>query len=168
VIVVVADASPLRYLVSIGEADVLSKLYGRVLIPATVAAELTQARTPGPVRQWIARCPAWLSIVETATTVPITADLDPGERDAILLAVERKADLVLMDDREGVDEARRQGLAVIGTLGVLDRAAEKGFVDLAEAVARLRETNFRASRALLDLLLAQDHERRSGGGAENV
>lgn len=163
-IVVVADTSPLRYLVSIGEAEVLSKLYGHILIPATVAAELTRARTPGPVRQWMARPPSWVDIVETATTVSINAEFDPGERDAIVLAIERQADLVLMDDREGVDEARRQGLTVIGTLGVLDRAAEKGFVNLPKAVARLRETNFRASRSLFDLLLAKDYERGSGGG----
>ena len=56
--------------------------------------------------------------------------LDSGEHDAILLVLRLKADLVLMDDREGVDEARRLGLAVTGTLGVLDRAAERGLIEL--------------------------------------
>jgi len=76
------------------------------------------------------------------------------------LALDLKADLVLMVDREGVEEATRLGLSVTGTLGVLDRDAERGLVDLPGALARLRRTNFRASVALLDRLLAEDTERR--------
>ena len=68
----------------------------------------------------------------------LLADLDPGEHDAILLALQVKADLVIMDEREGVEEARRLGLIVTGTLGVLDRAAERGLIDLPSAVASLR------------------------------
>jgi predicted nucleic acid-binding protein len=49
----------------------------------------------------------------------------PDPHDAILLALHLKADLVIMDEREGVQEARRLGLTVTGTLGVLDRAAER-------------------------------------------
>ena len=57
-------------------------------------------------------------------------DLDPGEREAILLALFIEADLVLMDDREGVEVARRVGLAVTGTIGILDRAANSGSSNL--------------------------------------
>jgi predicted nucleic acid-binding protein len=86
--------------------------------------------------------------------------LDPGEYDAILLALHLKADLVLMDEREGVEEARHLGLTVTGTLGVLDRGAERGLIELAPAIARLRQTNFRIDPALLDRLLAADGRRR--------
>jgi predicted nucleic acid-binding protein len=100
--------------------------------------------------------------------VPLTArpasvslpDLDPGEHDAIILALHLKADLVLMDEREGVEEARRLGLTVTGTLGVLDRAAERGLIELAPAIAHLRQTNFRVDPGLLDRLLAADARRR--------
>jgi predicted nucleic acid-binding protein len=71
-----------------------------------------------------------------------------------------KADLVIMDEREGVGEARRLGLVVTGTLGVLDRAAERRLVDLTSAVAALRQTNFRIDPSLLDQLLASDRLRR--------
>jgi predicted nucleic acid-binding protein len=87
--------------------------------------------------------------------------LDLGERDAILLALQLKADLILMDEREGVDEARRLGLMVTGTLGVLDRAAERGLIELAPVIARLRKTNFRIDPVLLQRLLEGDHARRS-------
>ena len=65
-----------------------------------------------------------------------------------------------MDEREGVEEARRLGLAVTGTLGVLDRAAERGLIDLTSAVMALRQTNFRSDPLLLDQLLASDRLRR--------
>ena len=159
--VVISDASPLRYLVLIGQADLLPGLYTEVLIPEAVANELNQSATPEPVRHWIAHRPSWLQVVPlTARSVSVSLPgLDPGEHDAILLALHLKADLVLMDDREGVEEARRLGLTVTGTLGVLDRAAERGLIELSPAIARLRQTNFRVDPGLLDRLLAA-HDRR--------
>ena len=65
-----------------------------------------------------------------------------------------------MDEREGVEEAHRLGLAVTGTIGVPDRAAERGLIDLESAVAGLRQTNFRIAPAFLDQLLATDRLRR--------
>jgi len=85
-------------------------------------------------------------------TTPIANDdprwdaLDAGERAALALALELKADLVLMDDRDGVAVAHRQGLAVTGTLSVLDLAARQHLVDLADAFTRLKATNFRIAR----------------------
>jgi predicted nucleic acid-binding protein len=159
--VVISDASPVRYLVLIGHADVLPALYTEILIPEAVATELRQPATPEPVRQWIADPPSWLQMVSLAnpqSAVPL-AELDRGEREAILLALELKADLVLMDDRDGVDEARRLGLVVTGTLGVLDRAAERRLIGLAPAIARLRETNFRIDPLVLERLLDDDARR---------
>lgn len=159
---VISDTSPLRYLVLIGHADLLPALYSEVLIPQAVASELEHPATPEPVRLWLAHRPSWLQVVPLTvqSSSPSLADLDPGEQDAILLALHLHADLVLMDDREGVQEARRLGLAVTGTLGVLDRAAARGLLDLAPAIARLRLTNFRVDPALLDRLLATDGRRR--------
>ncbi|MFZ2107282.1 MAG: DUF3368 domain-containing protein [Roseiarcus sp.] len=87
------------------------------------------------------------------------AALDAGERDAIALALATKADLLLMDDHDGVTAARRRGFAVTGTLGLLDLAARKGLVDLAAAFTRLKATSFYYRQGLLDALLAQ-HEAR--------
>ncbi len=160
--VVLSDTSPLRYLVLIGESDVLRALYGRILIPRSVADELNQPNTPNMVREWISQPPTWLEIVPTANNADplLLTFLDRGERDAILLALELKADLLLMDDREGVEEAVRLGLVVTGTIGVLDRAADKGLLDLADAFGRLQTTNFRVSPALLDRILADNDQRK--------
>lgn len=65
-----------------------------------------------------------------------------------------QADLLLMDDRAGVAAARARGFAVTGTLGLPDRAARRGLLDLAAAFAALQATNFHTGRILLETLLA--------------
>lgn len=55
--IVVSDASPLNVLVRIGHVEILEDLFGSVIIPPAVAAELTHARTPDPVRAWLAAPP---------------------------------------------------------------------------------------------------------------
>jgi predicted nucleic acid-binding protein len=69
--------------------------------------------------------------------------LDGGEAEAITLALEQPGTLLLMDDRHGTVEARKQGLEVVGTLAVLDRAAARGWIDLQEMFRRLRSSTFR-------------------------
>ena len=76
--------------------------------------------------------------------------LDDGETAAIALAISLDADLLLMDDRKGANVARGKGLRATGTLGVLDLAAQRGLVNFARAVNRLRWTTFRIPEALLD------------------
>ena len=61
--VIVSDATPLNYLVVIAAADVLPQLYGRVLIPPAVRAELDHPNTPSAVRERLATSPAWLEVV---------------------------------------------------------------------------------------------------------
>jgi predicted nucleic acid-binding protein len=157
--IIISDASPLHYLVLIREAEVLPALYGEILIPQAVAEELLRSQTPEAVRAWLLHPPAWLNIVPPRTegiSNPALADLGQGEGEAIALALDRHADLVLMDDREGVEVARRFGLTVIGTLGVLERAAERALIDLPEAVNRLQTTNFRAAPHVIRALLERD------------
>ncbi len=60
--IVVADSSPLRYLILIEHTHVLPALYGRVLIPPGVSGELNRQRTPPLVRTWLARRPSWLDV----------------------------------------------------------------------------------------------------------
>lgn len=147
--IVIADTSPLNYLILINHVDLLAALFGRILVPQTVFEELGRAETPAAVREWIAKPPQWLEV----RSAPKSADpglnaLDPGERDAIILALELPADLVLMDDAEGREEAERHHVRVVGTLTVLEQAARKGLIRFEEALARLEQTNFRLSSKL--------------------
>jgi predicted nucleic acid-binding protein len=159
-VIVVADASPLRYLVLIECSEVLPQLYGGVFVPPAVITELRQEHTPLIVQAWMSGIPSWLHVQSpTRTVTPLNATLGPGELAAIALAEELAADALLMDDRDGRAEAEGRGLAVVGTLRVLADAATHGFVDFASAVDRLRHTNFRASEQLIQLLLERSRRR---------
>jgi len=147
---IVADTSPLNYLVLINQIDVLPLLYGRFLIPESVRTELSATETPQLVRNWAANLPEW---IEVSTVVghydESLSRLHPGERDAISLALEVRAKAVLMDERHGRQEAKKRGLRVIGTLGVLTAAHELGMIDLIAALDSLRQTSFHISPKLL-------------------
>jgi predicted nucleic acid-binding protein len=161
--VVVADTGPLNYLVQIEAVDLLPKLFGRIIIPAAVQDELGHPRTPAAVRDWIARVHSWLeirSIPELDGELAASLSLDEGERATIALADAIDADLILMDERDGVAFARGQGFAVTGTLGVLDLAAQRGMIDLVQAFTRLKTTTFHYRQGLLDALLARQPQEK--------
>ncbi|WP_238232108.1 MULTISPECIES: DUF3368 domain-containing protein [Methylobacterium] len=151
-----SDTGPLNYLVLIDHAHVLKPLFGSLLIPEAVRRELGHPGAPARVQTWIAASPGWLSVhPDSADTDATLHRLGDGERQAIVLARARAATLILMDDRAGVAAARAMGSVVIGTLGIIDLAARRGLLDVAQAVARLRNTNFRCRPSLLFDLLAR-------------
>ncbi len=161
--VVVADTGPLNYLVQINAVDLLPELFGKIIVPAAVYDELSHPRAPAVVRTWIARVPPWLEIrpnPDPESNIAGSPALDEGERAAIALADAIDADLILIDDRDGVAVARAQGFAVTGTLGVLDLAARRGLINLVEAFTRLKATTFHYRQGLLDALLAQQPEEK--------
>jgi predicted nucleic acid-binding protein len=148
--IVVADTSPLNYLIQIGCDELLPRLFGRIVVPTGVIQELEQSGAPSAVRVWLARVPGWIDI-SAVRSLPDAelAFLGLGEREAIQLAEEQHADLLLIDERKGRLEAKRRGLRTTGTLGVLLSAGELGLID-AEAAYRqlLLETTFRTLAAL--------------------
>lgn len=97
---VIADNTPLRYLILLGYEDILPALYGGVLIPQAVMHELQHPHTPAVVRAWLTHLPAWLDIRQTTSTpeADLTV-LDAGERETILPAQELQADLLLVGRR---------------------------------------------------------------------
>lgn len=158
---IVADTTPLNYLVLIEAAELLPRLYEKVLIPPAVREELCHPNAPDGVRAWIAQPPSWLSVLSLKLPVnPTLAHLDPGEREAIVLASEQQTTLLLMDDRDGTVAARRLGLKVTGTLAVLDLAAAR---DLPTMFSRLRGTTFRSPLRLMAVMLEQDAQRKKTG-----
>jgi predicted nucleic acid-binding protein len=158
---VIADTTPVNYLILIGEVDTLSSLYEQVVIPRAVATELAHPRAPGIVRAWVEALPSWCTIRQ-ADGQPDTAlmRLGAGEREAILLAEEVQADTFLTDDLEGREEAIQRGIAVTGTLGILERAALRELLDLPAAVARLQTTSFYAPPDIIEAMLARDAARK--------
>lgn len=159
--VVVADASPLHYLILIDAVQVLPRIFETIHIPVEVRDELVHQETPAAVREWMQQAPKWLEIQAAPSTLedPALDVLDFGERAAILLAEAISADLVLIDERAGAKIAQRRGLEVTGTLGVLKLASKAGLLPLREAFERLRSTNFRYPVAMVDRLLEDESNR---------
>src|SRR5215831_8598782 len=106
--IVIADTTPLNYLVLIDQAQLLRRLYGRVLIPQAVYDDLQQERTPAAVRKWVANHPAWLEVKQVSILLGSgLEEFDRGEREAIALALELQADLLILDDKDARLEASR-------------------------------------------------------------
>ena len=160
--VVVADTSPLNYLVLVGQIGVLRRLFGKVIVRPEVLDELADSGAPREVIEWTQSRPEWLEIRGTRgdQTDPALQQIDAGERAAILLAQEETDVLLLIDDAAGRVEADRRHIRNIGTLGVLRAAAIRQLLDLPTVLTRLATTNFRISLPLIDDLLAEDLERK--------
>jgi predicted nucleic acid-binding protein len=150
-IVVVSDCSPIRALRHLGLLKLCQTLYGSVIIPQAVQAELLKPTTTCPPIQ-IIDYPGFEVRAPTsgAAELAVPLDLDAGETQAIVIALELKADLVLMDERKGTKAARGMGLTTIGVFGVLLEAKRAGLIDhVLPCVDRLvTNLNFFASPAL--------------------
>lgn len=152
--IAVADASPVCYLILIGEIELLPALFAQVLLPKTVLAELLDPGAPPQVREWAAALPGWVSVQEVPATGSAGLEyLHAGERAAILLAESAGVDLILLDEKSARRAGLARGLKVSGLLGILAEAANRGLVDLPLTIDRLRTTNFRCSPALLKATL---------------
>jgi predicted nucleic acid-binding protein len=158
--IVVADTSPLHYLVLVGEVQVLPQLFQQVLIPREVYEELTHIGAPHAVRGWAMAPPLWLEIrsvdLRLSDSMP---ELDPGEEAAIRLAQEQGTAFLLMDDAKGRREAAKRGIRTTGTLGVLQAASQSGLLSLREVLPRLLHTNFYVARNLVDALVEEEDKR---------
>ena len=143
-------------MILIGHIGLLPTLFEKVILPDAVRTELAAPNAPREVRVWIAAPPPWIEVrkaPDNSLEDEGLGRLDPGEKGAINLATALGGDLLLMDDRQGVLAARRRGFGVIGTIGILDLAADCRLIDLPAVIARLRPTNFRRSESMLDALL---------------
>ncbi len=127
---VVCNTSPLILLAKIHRLELLSQLYGEVVIPASVLEEV-EAKPGEEARQVQTLLQSQKFRLRKATERTLDGlppDLGAGEREAVALALEIAADLVILDDQQGRRVAREKGLSVIGTLGILIEARERGII----------------------------------------
>lgn len=157
--VVVADTTPLNYLIVINRSQILASLFGEVLIPKAVLEELQHPKAPEAVSLWLREPPAWLRVTPVRQ-VDQTVQLGKGETEAISLALELQVKVVLMDERRGRSAAQARGLLPVGTLNLIDLADELGLLDGIEALNDLRQTTFRADPELLERFEARMKARR--------
>lgn len=141
--IVVSNTSPITNLAAIGQFELLHRLYGEILIPEGVWGELHSMGLNWPGAQEVRSVP-WVSqrrVQNRPLVDALSLELDHGEAEAIALALELKADLILLDEREGRRTARRLGMPVIGVLGILLDAKGNGYLpEIAPSIDVLRQS----------------------------
>jgi len=149
--IVVANAGPLIALAQIGHFSLLQSLYGRLRIPPAVRDEVVACGhgRPGAVEVSAA---AWIHVVEVRDTTAVQLmreRLGAGESEAIVLALELNADLLLIDEARGRRVADARGLHEVGTVGTLIVAKKQGLVSaVTPLLDTLRAAGFRMSAEL--------------------
>jgi predicted nucleic acid-binding protein len=158
--IVISDTSPINYLALIDEIELLPTFFGKIIFPQSVLSELQRAEAPHQVRTWLATNPTWMEL-RTVSAIDATISLGAGECEAISLAKEINADLVLIDDRKARQAAIERGLRVAGTLNILELASFKNLIELKTAFDKLQQTNFRVAQVLLDEALEREKQRKA-------
>jgi uncharacterized protein len=159
-VIIVSDTSPITNLAAIGRLDLLQQLYKNIVIPLAVYNEMVKVRkvVPGAIE---VQTFSWIQ-TRTVTNPQRVIDIqtrqdgiDSGEAEAIILALELKADLLLMDERRGRALAGNYGLNVTGLLGVLLQAKRNSLIPKIKPLINrlIEEADFRVSQQLYKNLL---------------
>lgn len=158
---VVSNTSPILNLAIIGQLELIYQQFRQVQIPLAVLSELkVQENRPGSKEIQAALNVGWIEVQAVSSQLSVQLlqqTLDRGEAEAITLAIELKADRILLDERDGRKVAKSLGLKVTGVLGILLRAKKEGELSsLPDAIDALVKTaGFRISSELLAKVLAQ-------------
>ncbi len=160
----VSNAGPIIHLSWIDRLDLLAALFEEVLVPVAVREEVLRAGPHVPGIQAIrdAFANGWLrvqSVRDSAAVLRLTAELDRGESEAIVLMRETQAGLLLLDERRARARAGREGLRLIGTIGILLQARERGLVQaVTPLLGDLRRKGFRVSAELVEQVKREEEQ----------
>ncbi|MEM6840720.1 MAG: DUF3368 domain-containing protein [Bacteroidota bacterium] len=125
--VIVSDTSIITNLIQVDHLEFLQDIFGEIVIPAQVFEELS--KVPGQLE--IIENTEWIEVKTIANEKQLeelTVVLDPGEAEAIVLALELKADALLIDEKKGRKIAQKYGIVVTGLLGILISAKEENLI----------------------------------------
>ena len=128
--IIVSDTSPISNLLRIGQLSILKNLYSCVIIPQRVYQELRELTKFG-IDFTLIESADWIKtqvILDQVLALTLLSELDPGEAEAIVLAIELKADRLLIDERIGRKIAKRYGLNITGLLGILVAAKQNSLI----------------------------------------
>ncbi len=158
--IVISDTSAITNLAAINQLRLLPLLYQQVIIPEAVYRELVDIEPPVPGSAEV-QAANWLEVKlianrEVVERLQREVKLDPGESEAIALALELAADLLLIDERRGRAEADRLGIKITGLLGILVEAKRKNLIVVVKPLidTLIATSDFRVSSALYDQILS--------------
>jgi len=157
--IVISDTTPIISLMKTGQLELLQKLFGTVYIPKAVYQELTENKTFSEEVRMVQECEfLYVERVDNEKSVTILRNftgLDAGESEAIILADEKCSDVLLMDEHRGRQVAKKMGITITGTIGILTQAFDEGMLtkeDVEECIGRLKENGIRISEKLYQRL----------------
>lgn len=157
--IVVSDTTPIISLMKAGQLELLQKLFGIVYIPETVYRELTDNEAFSEEVKMVRECEfLYVQKVDNGKSVTILQNftgLDAKESEAIILADEMNSDVLLMDEHKGRQVAKKLGITITGTIGILTQAFDEGMLtkeDVERCIERLQESGIRISEKLYQRL----------------
>lgn len=157
--IVVSDTTPIISLMKAGQLELLQKLFEVVYIPESVYIELTSNEMYSKEADTIQKCKFLvLEKVKNEKSVFILRNftgLDKGESEAIILADEKQSDVLLMDEHRGRQVAKKMGISITGTIGILTQAFDEGMMtrnDVELCIEQLKKNKIRISERLYESL----------------
>lgn len=153
--IVVSDSSPLIALARVGHFRLLQSLFGEVLVPGAVWDEVVQAGRPEVTQIVSAEWVKVVAVPDDSYLLALRTEVDRGEAEAIALAADVRADLLLLDERSARQLAVSMGFQIIGVVGVLKLAWQRGFIAEIRPVLDqlIKLLNFRLGKTLYDQTL---------------
>ena len=159
---VVSNTSPITNLAAVDHLHLLNEIYGIIIIPPAVYEELTDLEYPVPGTAEVQTL-KWIEVRQLKNFEQSKAFrqvVDPGEAEAIALALEFKATRLLIDEFAGRTLAKSLGLRITGVLGVLLIAKQRGLIPKVRPLLDdlVRQAAFRVSPALYQVVLKEAEE----------
>lgn len=156
---VVSDTTPIISLLKLNRLDLLKQLYEQIYIPNAVYKEIEAGKTK-PYYKDLAKI-SWINIlkINDKNSLKYFLDLDLGEAEAIVLATELNADLIIIDEKLGRFHAKHASLKLTGTIGILLKAKANGLItELKPLLNQLIKNNVWISKNLKNLILQKAGE----------
>ncbi len=152
---IIVNTSPIQYLYQANLLHLLSNLYSQIILPKSVADELAVGLSLGISLPDIYSI-SWIEIrsAQSKAILPLVTELGAGEREALALALEIPETLLILDDGLARRYAQLLKLEYIGTLGVLLKAKQKGYLDRVKPILdRLDALKFRLASSTRNQIL---------------
>jgi hypothetical protein len=156
---VVSNTTPIISLLKIGKLEILKNLYTEIYVPQEVFIEIEAGRHKKYYSNLLEI--DWIKIeqIQNKKSTSYFLDLDKGEAEAIVLATEIEAELILLDEALGRYHAKHAGLRVTGTIGILIKAKKEGLIsELKPLIFELKENGVWLSESLIDRILELANE----------